>query len=168
MKIRWTLDWMALFCFRAKMKLKVEPLPHWDLTQQSPPSCLAIILQIWRPSPTPLVFIALVESRNPKSLKSYDWSSILIPMPVSLTEIYIIPWLLKSFSSKRLWRSSMSMSDLFWINLHVILMDPPVGVNLRALDCRFKSICWSLLWSVHITRSFSSIWPSLTGKFSSL
>jgi hypothetical protein len=46
---------------------------------------------MWRPNPIPYVFISLVVSINPNSLKSFSLSFSLIPMPESFTITSIIP-----------------------------------------------------------------------------
>lgn len=80
---RFTVISWPINSLKAMTNVKVEPWPHSDLTIILPPNYFTIIYEIWRPKPMPLVFRSLVESKNPKTLKSLSWSSYLMPVPVS-------------------------------------------------------------------------------------
>ena len=107
---------------------------------------------MWRPRPTPLMFLSWLEVRQPNNLKSLLWSSALIPIPSSSTEIYIILfWHL----SKYWWCSECSNQSVLSILVHFIQIYPPLGVNLRAFDCKLSMICYIRFMSEHIMYKFS-------------
>ena len=53
--------------FKAKSKVKFEPLPNSEWTKISPPNCLQIIYEIYQPRPIPFVLVSLVALRNPNN-----------------------------------------------------------------------------------------------------
>ena len=114
------LAWISSLKLRyssIKLKINSDPTLTVDLTSTSPPNSLMIFLDICKPRPIPFVFSSFVDCRNPNSLKSFFWSSFLIPHPESLTDICIDPW-----------------SPTFFFNEHIIWTNPPFFVNLRAFD----------------------------------
>ena len=139
-KSLFTEAWCEVFMESLKMKENVDPLPNSERTQQFPPNYWVIIFEMWRPRPIPFVFMALLESKKPKSLNNYDWSLCFMPIPVSITEMSTIPPCILVLSLKSGYNCSSSISDYFWMNLQTILMEPPEGVNFKALDWRFKRI----------------------------
>ena len=72
--------------------MKVDPFFHSDSTIMLPPNSHTIFFEILRPKPIPLGFSSFVLSKKPNSLNNFFKSFFLIPTPVSLTDIYIIPW----------------------------------------------------------------------------
>ena len=94
-------------------------------------------LEMWSPKPIPPVLISRVASRKPNSLNNFNWSSCFIPTPVSSTAILISLY-----------------AACCWTRVHLIVTDPPDGVNLRALLWKFIKTCWSRCMSVHIKWPF--------------
>ena len=104
-----------------------------------PSNCSTIYWEIIRPSPMPLMFTFWLSLRNPKSLKSLQWSCSGIPIPVSITDI------LRNFS----WSSFKTI----WI----IVLTRPSYVNLIAFDWRLIRTCMILCSSQHIWAE----WPTI-------
>lgn len=144
---------------RAKTNVKLVPLPHTETKLISPPNYWMIFFEICRPRPIPLVLNYLDDSKKPNNSNNLSLSLSWIPMPVSETDIWIIPCLAALKAS--IWcRNSRSYSDL--INLHFNSTFPPYYVNLSAFDCKFSKTCWILYLSLQIKLSFSK--PSKTAK----
>ena len=117
------------------MNSKVEPIPYLESKLMSPLNSFTIILLICNPSPIPFVLMLLLDSRNPKSLKSLPWSYCFIPIPESSTLIKMDPW-----------------SPLFGKNWDIIFTYPPFWVNFKAFEKRFNKTCWRRMGSVHIIK----------------
>ena len=107
----------------------------------SPSNIFVIFLVICKPKPIPFVFSYFVDSRKPNSWKSFGMSSVFIPMPVSST--YISRKVLFGFSRTASSRagSSIERSDGWQTFFAVIVIRPPLGVNLIALDSKFNRTC---------------------------
>jgi hypothetical protein len=118
---------------------------------------------MWRPRPTPPVFNSFVSSRNPKSLNSLLKSSSFIPTPESYTVTSIIPF--GEFLKRSLKSSLYVRSSSYWMNLHFILIFPPLRQNLIAFEKRFKSTCWILFWSEQIKKLFELSWTICLSLF---
>ena len=103
-----------------------------------PPSNLSTICwAIIRPSPMPFMFICWLSSTNPKSLKSFPWSSFKIPIPVSVTLIC----------------KYLEFYPLLIISTSVLTS--PCCVNFKALDCNPRRTCMILCSSQQIF----GLWP---------
>jgi hypothetical protein len=90
---------------------------------------------------------SLEVSRNPKSLNSFSLSSCFIPIPESYTRICSIPWP-TDFAKNGKWSLWWRCSGSF-IKVHSTKTNPPLEVNLSALESKFKITCYILYWSEH-------------------
>jgi hypothetical protein len=117
-----------------KVNVNVDPMLGSDSTFIFPPNISTIMRLMQSPRPTPFVFDSLVFFIVPKSLKSFFFSLLFIPIPLSFTLI----------------STKLSYYSSFWINLQPMLIVPSLFVNLIALDNRFKRTYYSLLISLLI------------------
>ena len=106
-------EWVS----RMKLKKKSDPTPGSDSTSIFPPKEVTIYFEMTSPSPIPLVFCSLVLEIVPNSLNSLSFSSLLIPSPVSRTEIW-----------------TLSYFDAGSTSLVQVMVIEPVLVNFKALE----------------------------------
>ena len=92
---------------RWRQAWNTDPIPFFDWTATFPPNSLLIILVIERPSPTPFVFNFLVLEMVPNSLKSFSYSSSLMPIPESMTERTILSF----YSGRSIWITAVFLSS---------------------------------------------------------
>ena len=121
----------------------------------SPPNYSQIFFEICSPKPIPFVLISLVVSKKPKTLKSLSMSSWRIPMPVSMTWISSIPFV-AFFKRSMNWRDGTVRSDWSLIKRVIILTEPPLLVNFKAFETKFKRTCYSLYLSAQTLKLFYS------------
>ena len=125
--------------------VKVVPFPKSLLTTTSPPIKIASCFDIVRPNPVPPYFLVVELSAWTNELNSLAICSSDIPMPVSLTSIAI--------------RSPPS-----WVILLTPTVIFPFSVNLQALEIKFNTTCFTLVWSA-VTKSISVL-NSITNSLS--
>ena len=122
-------------------RVKVEPSPGFERTCSSPPSRRAISRLIERPRPVPPYLRLVVPSACWNASKISFCLSSGMPMPVSVTAISI------ACSASR---------STGWLVLQppvaarTASVTPPCAVNLKALDSRLSTTCWSRFSSVRI------------------
>ncbi len=126
-------------------RIKDVPTCHCDLQIISPPNFSAIILHIWSPRPIPFVLIWLVSSRNPNSLNNLFKSFSFIPIPESSTTISRTPCFAFYTISTKLGSSGYYKLEMLLITFPFTLTNPPLLVNFKALDIRFR-IIWDNLY----------------------
>ena len=72
---------------RSNENINLVPYPNSDWTKMAPLNSSTIFLQMNSPKPTPCVFICLVFWRVPNILKRPCISFLLMPTPVSSTDM---------------------------------------------------------------------------------
>ena len=134
------------------LKVNVEPTPTFVSKTISPSSRLQIFLQIERPRPTPLGFrwALNLSVQNSENMRETSYSGM--PVPVSFTETYSMPFS-KFFSS-----SSLRISFSVPITTQAVTKIMPSWVNLQALERRFMQTCWIRYLSAIIVFWGTFIW----------
>ena len=107
--------WTNFSSDRINLKVNVDPFSSSDSKVMLPLYCFTIWSAIMSPRPIPFVFMCSESLTKPKSLNSFPWSFLSMPMPESMTDIY-----------KNLLPSCSKISTLILTN--------PFCVNLRAFD----------------------------------
>ena len=101
------------------VNVKVDPSFYFDSKNISPSRFETIFYDITSPKPIPFVFIWRESFTKPNNLNSFSLSDSLMPMPVSMTEIFSTSELCISTTTSTL----------------------PFSVNLSAFDYRFNRTC---------------------------
>ena len=104
------------------------PAPKVDTTSMWPPSCSQILLQIERPTPLLVACFREPASTRLNGSNALATASLLMPIPVSLTVIWIVG---SSYSTMMLENTLMT----------------PDSWNFAALLSKFKRTYWTLLLS---------------------
>ena len=133
--------------------VNVVPSSNLLSTQTSPPMFSMSYLLILSPRPVPCLLIAEESSSFEKSRKSFDRSSHLMPIPLSMMSILKVI----NFSSVKL---SISGSKCYWYSLRLIIIFTLLclWLNLTAFERKFRNIYMYRFWSpsMLLNRSISS------------